>query len=177
MQSIQKGADAATASASDFPFQALMQQMERVAQQLSKNVEDAVAAAAGSAGAALDCLLIEEFSKARISQPCKCTRASSPIVTFSHRNSTALIFINQAWDRFVYVYFDLVNCLSHLSVEAESHANPVPVNKCVGMPLVARAARSRDVCTPRYSNPLTDFRVLGIRLFAKHFCSQHQQAM
>ena len=49
MQRILRGSsDAATASAFDFPFQALMQQLQRVAEQLEQHLAGALTAAAGA---------------------------------------------------------------------------------------------------------------------------------
>jgi hypothetical protein len=130
-----------------------MQQLHRVAWSLSGTIDsNAGAAAAFDAGAvdaskSFDILVLNLFSEVRPAQ-CVCTplkrafhlrqvlhvlvaSAASHGVEFSDAILRVTISLSQAWDRFLYVYFDLIRCVRDFSLEEEAAPGVGVANQCV----------------------------------------------
>ena len=89
-------------------------------------------------------MILDEFSKARAAR-----------FHVSALYTTSRLTNAQAWDRFLYVYKDIIRLLVHgLSLEADPHD-----------------------ATHLYANPETDFRVLGVKVFKDNVFANYESKL
>jgi len=85
---------------------------------------------------------------------------------------------SKAWDRFLYVYKDLIKNLTNLSLEKDPEEEAEALaNQRAGPSSNSGTPAGNRMLIVKYSNPKTDFRVLGIQVFTDHIGAKYQQQM